>query len=158
MDRRNIQRQERLDIWLAFLRVHNRVTTMLEQELEAAESLPMSWFDVLEQLRQEPDRTLRMQDLGDRLAMSASGLSRRVSRMEQSGLVERRPCPEDRRGVLVTLTEEGDQRYRKALPVHLRGVERHFLRHIEDDDIEHLRQTFDRMLDEFGEPTPEAAR
>ncbi len=140
------QRTERIAVWLAFLRVHSRVTAALEQELEAAEALSMSWFDVLEQLRGAPDRQLRMQELGDRLAMSASGLSRRVSRMEQAGLVERQPCPEDRRGVLVVLTKQGEQRYRKALPIHLRGVENYFLRHLDAEDVEQMKDVFDRML------------
>ena len=152
MNEQRSPRTERIAAWLAFLRAHSRVTAALERELDEAESLSMSWFDVLEQLRQAPERTLRMQELGDRLAMSASGLSRRVSRMEQFGLVERRPCPDDRRGVLVTLTRAGEQRYRKALPMHLRGVERYFLDHIDACEAEQLRQIFERMLAEFDEP------
>lgn len=147
-------RQQRIDAWLAFLRVHSRVTAELERELEAAESLSMSWFDVLEQLRSAPGQQLRMQELGERLAMSASGLSRRVSRMEESGLVERRPCPDDKRGVLVVLTREGERRYRRALPVHLRGVERHFLRHIDSAEAETIEAAFTRVLADLQDDSP----
>lgn len=111
----------------------------------------MNWFDVLEQLRQAPDRRLRMQDLGERLAMSASGLSRRVSRMEHAGLVERQPCPDDRRGVLVVLTDLGKRRYRKALPVHLRGVEKYFLDHLSPEESRTLRAVFERVLGGLGD-------
>ena len=156
MSAKRVPRQQGLGAWLAFLRAHSRVTAALERELDEAETLPMNWFDVLEQLRHAPDRMLRMQELGDRLAMSASGLSRRVSRMEQFGLVERRPCPDDRRGVLVVLTDAGAQRYRKALPVHLRGVERHFLDHIESAEAEQLKAIFERSLSAFDEAAPAA--
>ncbi|MEZ4520332.1 MAG: MarR family transcriptional regulator [Thermomicrobiales bacterium] len=147
MNAQRSERQQRIDTWLAFLRVHSRVTATLESELEAAESLSMSWFDVLEQLQQAPERQLRMQELGEMLAMSTSGLSRRVSRMEQAGLVERRPCPDDRRGVLVVLTRTGARRYRKALPVHLRGVERYFLDNLDRADSETMEMAFNRILE-----------
>jgi DNA-binding MarR family transcriptional regulator len=71
--------------------------------------------------------------------------------MEQAGLVERRPCPEDRRGVLVVLTQEGGRRYRKALPVHVRGVERHFLRHLGTDEARTMATIFRRMLEDLDE-------
>lgn len=125
----------------------------------------MNWFEVLEQLRQAPDRQLRMQELGERLAMSASGLSRRVSRMEHAGLVERQPCPDDRRGVLVVLTGLGKRRYRKALPVHLRGVEEHFLNHLSQEESATLEAVFERVLSGLeesagtrGEPAQGAIR
>lgn len=152
------QRDQCIEVWLAFLRAHSRVTDILERELEAAEDLPMNWFDVLEQLRQAPEQRLRMQDLGERLAMSASGLSRRVSRMEHAGLVERQPCPDDRRGVLVVLTGLGKRRYRKALPVHLRGVEKYFLDHLSPEEAETLQAVFERVLCGLGEwPEADAA-
>ena len=144
-----------IEVWLAFLRAHSRVTDILERELDAAEDLPMNWFDVLEQLRQAPEQRLRMQDLGERLAMSASGLSRRVSRMEHAGLVERQPCPDDRRGVLVVLTGLGKRRHRKALPVHLRGVEKYFLDHLSPEEAGTLKAVFERVLCGLGE-RPEA--
>ena len=146
MDTLESTREDRIAIWIAFLRAHSRITTMLEQELLAAEGLSMSWFDVLEQLRRADGQCLRMQDLGSRLAMSASGLSRRISRMEQAGLVERQPAPGDGRGVLVALTSLGNRRYRRALPIHLRGIERYFLDHIRDAEASNLSQFLDRLL------------
>jgi DNA-binding MarR family transcriptional regulator len=147
-------RERRLEVWLAFLRAHSRVTAALERELEEAEGLPVTWFDVLNQLRHAPEKRLRMQELVGMLAMTASGLSRRISRMEQAGLVERRQSPEDGRGVLVVLTADGERRYRRALPVHLRGVERYFLDHLCERDAESLRALFGRVLaglDDAGE-------
>jgi DNA-binding MarR family transcriptional regulator len=159
MSDERVTRQQGIDTWLAFLRAHARVTAALERELEEAEGLPVSWFDVLVQLRAAPGQQLRIQELGERLALTVSGLSRRISRMEQAGLVERLPCPEDRRGVLVTLTEAGERRYRRALPVHLRGVERLFLRHLSEQEADVLGAVFARVLagleeEAAGEATP----
>ena len=151
MSTRETSREDRIATWVAFLRAHSRITAMLEQELMAAEGLSVSWFDVLEQLRQSEGHCLRMQDLGQRLAMSASGLSRRVGRMEQAGLVERRRAPEDGRGVQVALTSLGNRRYRRALPVHLRGVEHHFLDHIKDDEAVDLLRFLEGLLADTSE-------
>ena len=139
-------RTQRIAAWVQFLRVHSRVNALLEADLEAAEELSMSWFDVLNQLHLATDNELRMQDLSGRLAMSASGLTRRIGRMEQVGLVKRRQARDDGRGVIVTLTPAGRRRYRRALPVHLRGVERHFLDWATDDEIRALSDLFTRIL------------
>src|SRR5688572_21706751 len=116
----------RIATWRLFLQTHTRIVERLEAELDAAHRLPLSWYDVLVQLSEAPDRCLRIQELGRALALSGSGLSRRVTRMEEAGLVERHPCPDDRRGVLVALTRRGEEALRAAAPVHLRGVERYF--------------------------------
>jgi DNA-binding MarR family transcriptional regulator len=45
--------------------------------------------------------------LTQHLVLSSGGLSLMLDRFERAGLVRRRPNPEDRRGVLVALTDEG---------------------------------------------------
>jgi DNA-binding MarR family transcriptional regulator len=43
-------------------------------------------------------------------------LSRLIGRLEQHGLVERCLCDLDRRGIYVTLTDDGRRRHAEALP------------------------------------------
>ena len=45
--------------------------------------------------------------LGPRMSMEATSLSRTLKSMEEKGLVRREPNPEDGRGVLIKLTQEG---------------------------------------------------
>jgi DNA-binding MarR family transcriptional regulator len=45
--------------------------------------------------------------LGPRMGMEATSLSRTLKSMEEKGLVRREPNPEDGRGVLIKLTQEG---------------------------------------------------
>ncbi|BFV60315.1 hypothetical protein KCMC57_up54190 [Kitasatospora sp. CMC57] len=61
---------------------------------------------------------LRVQDLAHQVHLSQSALSRLIGRLEKAGLVERAMCAADRRGIFVTLTESGRQRYLEARPVH----------------------------------------
>lgn len=41
--------------------------------------------------------------------ITSGGLTKRLDRLESAGLVERRPDPDDRRGTLVRLTDEGTE-------------------------------------------------
>lgn len=137
---------ERLDAWLGFLRAHTRLISQLEADLANAGEIPLSWYDVLVQLRHAPERQLRLQELGEWLALSTSGLSRRITRMEEAGLVERQPCPEDRRGVLVVLTPEGEQAFQRVAPIHRRGVNAYFADQLTDAEVAALRCAFSKVL------------
>jgi DNA-binding MarR family transcriptional regulator len=62
--------------------------------------------------------------------------------------VLRASCDTDRRGSWATLTDAGRQRLRRAAPTHLRGVGEHFLNRIPATELESLRRTLDRVLQE----------
>ncbi|MBI2766172.1 MAG: MarR family transcriptional regulator [Chloroflexi bacterium] len=131
--------------WQRFLRAHARVTELLERELAAEQGLPLGWYDVLVQLSNAGGR-LRMHDLARAVLLSRAGLTRLVDRMAAAGLAGREPCADDRRGTFVTLTPAGQERLRAAAPVHLRGVQEHFARHISPGEAHEMSAVFDRIL------------
>ncbi len=112
--------------WRGFLEAHARVVSLLEDDLQREKGLPLTWYDVLVQLQEAPDRRLRMTELARRVLISKSGLTRLVDRMAAAGLVERCLDDHDRRGRWVELTDAGFERLRDAAPVHLRGVREYF--------------------------------
>ena len=136
---------QRLDAWRAFLRAHAVLTDALDRELQAERDLPLAWYDVLLNLAEADGDRLRMRDLAERVLLSRSGLTRLVDRMATAGLVYRSPDPDDRRGTLACLTDEGLRMLRRAAPVHLRGVQEHFASHISEDEARVLRQAFERV-------------
>ena len=111
--------------WHALMGRYNRLTARLDRELEAAHGLSSSEFEVLQQLHACAARgKLRMAELGERVHLSQSALSRLVGRLERDGLVRRDACEADRRSVWVLVTEEGRARYEQARPTQraiLRG-------------------------------------
>lgn len=142
---RKVSRHDpRLRAWAAFLRTHARVIRALEQELQMEQGMALTDYDVLVQLAAEPHR-LRMSDLADRLLLSRSGVTRLVDRLEAGGLVERVTCEDDRRGQWAQLTDAGYDRLRRASPTHLRGVGRHFLDRLTDDEIAALERILSRL-------------
>ena len=73
-----------------------------------------------------------MSELADRLHLSPSGITRRIDGLVKSGLVERRPCPSDRRGSNAVLTPLGLKTLRTAAPTHVRGVREHFVDRLDE--------------------------
>ncbi|MDW4905844.1 MarR family transcriptional regulator [Streptomyces sp. ADMS] len=65
-------------------------------------------FDVLATLRRAGEPyTLSPRQLSSTLMLTTGGMTGRLDKLERAGLVRRSPDPHDRRGLQVTLTEEG---------------------------------------------------
>lgn len=58
----------------------------------------------------DPEKGTPSTSLGPKMGMEATSLSRTLKTMEQKGLIERKPNPEDGRGVLIYLTEFGREK------------------------------------------------
>lgn len=103
--------------WRELLERHARVTTALERAL-SAHGLGVSEFEVLDRLASVPEDGCRMQALSGVVSLSQSALSRVIGRLEDRGLVTRKMCSNDRRGIYATLTDEGRKQHEAALPTH----------------------------------------
>ena len=107
-----------VDTWRGLLARHARAHAALERALKAHE-LGVSEYEVLERLAGgHSAEERRMHELGKALHLSQSALSRAVGRLEQDGLATRGICAEDRRGIMVCITEAGRERYEEARPAH----------------------------------------
>ena len=104
--------------------------------------LQPGWFDLLAALRRagEPHE-LNPGQLMEATMLSSGGMTKRLDRLEQAGLVTRLPDPNDRRGTLVRLTTLGRRRIDAALPVHVSNEEQ-----ILSTLSPRQRDTLDRLL------------
>lgn len=109
-------REELVAQWRGLLRQHNTVFGALECALQE-HGIGVSEFEALEFLATREDHC-RSADLSEAAQLTQSAASRLVARMEKAGLVERKHCELDRRGVFVSLTEAGHERYEQAKPTH----------------------------------------
>lgn len=79
--------------------------------------LSVADFDVLATLRRRAEPTgLKTKHLQTALMITSGGMTKRLDRLESAGFIQRHPDPQDRRGVLITLTTEGRRTIDKALP------------------------------------------
>jgi DNA-binding MarR family transcriptional regulator len=138
--------ERRMAAWRALLASHAALVGRLGEELQEEKGLPLPWYEVLLWLNQAPEGRLRMGELAESLLLTPSGVTRLVDRMESEGLVRREQCPSDRRGWNAVITQAGRSRLRSAAPVHLRGVQRHFGRHLTDQEADLLADVLGRVL------------
>lgn len=82
--------------------------------------LKPGWLDVLSSLRRmgAPHRMPATQ-LAHSVLLSSGGMTSRIDRMEEAGLLRRLPDPSDRRGVLAELTQKGHEVIDRAIDAHL---------------------------------------
>lgn len=86
------------------------------------DEVSMREYDVLFTLSQAPDHRLRLRDLATSSLLSQPSLSRMVERLAAAGWVRREPAPEDGRGLVVTLTEEGAGLQKKVGRRHVEAI------------------------------------
>ncbi len=114
--------RERPDIDFAPMKVLSRVWRLskhLDRTRRAAfvTSELESWeFDVLSALRRAGSPfQLSPKSLLEETLVSSGTMTNRIDRMTQRGLVERRTDPNDGRGILVSMTEDGRRRVDTAI-------------------------------------------
>lgn len=142
-----------LEVWRAFLEAHHAITNALTHELEES-GLPIGFYDVLVQLTEAGAAGMRMADLARKVLISKSGLTRLIDRMNEAGLVVRVPSPEDARGFHVVATQEGRAALRRASPIHLRGVARHFTSLLSDQELAVIGEAMARVTLGGRAPVP----
>ena len=135
---------ERLRAWRLFFESSLALTDLLDAELEDAVGIPMRWYDVLVHLEESPEG-IPMKALADRILYSKSGFTRVVDRMEDAGLVRRVRPENDRRSILVVLTDKGSETMERARRHHRDGIQRHFSRHLTDDEIKVLTRALEKV-------------
>jgi DNA-binding MarR family transcriptional regulator len=112
--------------WYAVIAMHDRLTARLNRRLQEEWGLSLADFDVLSRLAGHPGGRARNYELAGVLQWEKSRLSHHLTRMQRRGLIAREDCPEDGRGAVVRLTEEGRRAVEQAGPGHAAAV-RHFL-------------------------------
>lgn len=150
--------RERPDVDTSPLQVLSRVSRLarhLDRERRrafATHELEQWSFDVLATLRRAgAPYELTPGSLLRRTLVSSGAMTNRLDRLEGAGFVQRRPDPDDRRGVLVRLTPAGKRRVDACL-ADLVGRERQFLAPLPPLDQQLLADLLRRMLVDFDRP------
>lgn len=125
--------------WRAFIMATQLLMDQLDRELQEASGIPHAYYAILVTLSEQPERSLRMTEIADRLRFSKSRLTHAIGRLEERGWVERAACPTDRRGAYAVLTEAGFAALASMAPAHVAGVRRHLFDRLTAEQVEQLR-------------------
>ena len=103
-------------------------------------------FDVLSALRRAGEPfALTPGALMQQSLVSSGTMTNRIDRLEERGLVRRSAHPEDRRAILVELTEDGKKRADAAI-TKLMDTERDWMGDLTDDDVTELAGLLRKLL------------
>jgi DNA-binding MarR family transcriptional regulator len=124
------------DAWEALLSAH----AALIKEFAAEDiwgDVSMREYDVLYTLSKCPG-PVRISELNHHVLLSQPALSRLADRLAERGLIQRRPDPADRRGVLLSLTEAGRSVQRDIGRRHARDVARAMTARLDPGELKQL--------------------
>jgi DNA-binding MarR family transcriptional regulator len=134
-----------LHAWSAFLRAHATLMRELDTRLQEDSGCTLADFDCLSQIG-GVGGSLRMTELANRLLVSRSGLTRRIARLEDEGLVQRAPADDDGRGVVVQITAAGAKMMLEATRSHARDVKRLFVSQLDDREAAIIERALSRVI------------
>jgi len=126
MSRDHCLTEKERGLWLAFIEASHLIERLLDQRLRVETGLGYGQYEILMRLSRAPGCGLRMSELADQAVTTRSGLTYQVTQLEKAGLVNRRQCPGDDRGVMPQLTEAGQRMLEKLVPV-VEAVVREYL-------------------------------
>lgn len=141
--------------WRAYLLGTILLMERLDRDLREKHGLSMPEYEILVRLSEAPDRSLRMAELADAVKNSRSRITHTVTRMERAGLVERRQCTSDGRGVLALLTDTGYERLVEAAPEHVASVRAALIDVVSAADLEAIHRAFVSIADGLQTGTPD---
>jgi DNA-binding MarR family transcriptional regulator len=98
-----------------------------------------------------PPHRLSPTNLGRGLMLSSAGVTSRIDRLERRGLVRRLPDPDDRRGIIVELTDEGISLVDQAVAA-VSESDRQLLGRLEERELKDLEELLRKLLATLESP------
>jgi DNA-binding MarR family transcriptional regulator len=136
--------------WRAWLYSSQLLQDRLDRELSQATGISHAYYEILVALSETEGRMMRMSELADRCLSSRSRLSHAVSRLEERGWVRRQVCPDDGRGQLAVLTDDGFAALEAAAPIHVEGVRTHLFDQLSPRQVAAMRDIGETLLRHLG--------
>ncbi|MBO6716904.1 MAG: winged helix-turn-helix transcriptional regulator [Rhizobiaceae bacterium] len=109
--------------WIALSRAQRVAFRSVEERLKSAGLPPLAWYDALWELEKAGEQGLRPFELERALLFEQYNLSRLADRLAGAGLVERKPCRDDARGHVLTITSAGRELRRRMWTVYSEAIE-----------------------------------
>jgi DNA-binding MarR family transcriptional regulator len=132
--------------WRGFLAMTAMLPGALDQQLQREADMGHSSYIVLAMLSEAPNRSLRMSELASRVNSSPSRLSHTVARLEQRGWVRRDRSPDDGRGSVARLTDEGWDVILAIAPGHVAAVRRYVFDALTSEQVCQLEEIASAVL------------
>ena len=139
---------DRLDAWRSFLTALAAMNKMLSRALEEDEGLQLPWFEILDALAMSEEKSLRFNELAERVMTHPSSLSRQIDKLEDKQYVAReKSVADDGRAIVLVLTPIGHDVWKSASTTYYRIVRRVFTSWLTETDVVALHRVFSKVLE-----------
>ena len=128
----------KIESWISLIRTQQFLLEQVENDLKQAGLPPLPWYDVLLELKRAPNGRLRLNEIGARILLEKSNLTRLVDRLENEMLLVRATCDSDRRGAYAVITTKGRALQKRMWPVYATAIENHFASKLTQQEAEIL--------------------
>ncbi|WP_329000444.1 MarR family transcriptional regulator [Kribbella sp. NBC_00709] len=132
--------------WVRLAAVLELLPGVLDSQLRRDAELTHYEYYVMAMLSEAPKRTLRMTALAQQTNATLPRLSHVVKRLEDRGLIERFPCPQDARATNARLTADGWKKIRATAPGHVATVRRHVIDVLTPEQVSQLAGITEAIL------------
>jgi DNA-binding MarR family transcriptional regulator len=136
---------EQQHAWRSLVAVLQLLPAALDRQLQEEGGVTHTYYMILAMLSEAPARSMRMAQLARMVSASQSRLTHAVNRLEERGWVTRCPSPEDKRGQIAQLTDEGFNVLVSIAPGHVREVRRRIFDVLSPEEAAQLGQLLDRL-------------
>ena len=138
--------RDELAAWVRLTAVLELLPGVLDTQLRRDAEVTAFEYYGLAMLSEAPERTLRMTALAAQTNSTLPRLSHVIRRLEDRGLVERFPCPDDGRATNARLTDAGWQKVLQAAPGHVTTVRHHVIDALSAEQIRQVTAITDALL------------
>lgn len=146
--------EQESEAWLGVVTMLELLPASLDAQMQRDSGLTHFEFVLLSQLRFSEEGVLQAKQLASATNSSLARLSHVITRLANRGLVERLPCPEDRRATNVALTSDGRRAVILATGPHLAHVRSLIFDQLSEDEVAALTVIagkVNRALDPSGQ-------
>ena len=139
--------------WRAYLRASRELTVAFDRDLQAV-GISLPEYELMSMLSEAPDAQMRMSALAVLIVQSRSRVTHTAARLERRGWVRRTPAPDDGRGVILRLTEDGRSSLDDFAVAHISSVRRHLIDVLTPEQFGALGATMQVVRDAYAaDPT-----
>jgi DNA-binding MarR family transcriptional regulator len=133
------------EFWRALMRIVVTLPRRLDNDLVRSVGVTANEYTTLMCLSEAPGRALRMTELANATALSASRMTRLVDDLQSRGLVTKRTSSEDGRGNVAMLTAAGVAKLKQAWPTHLASVRGQAFDHVDPASVKTAAQALSQI-------------
>ncbi|MGA0568461.1 MarR family winged helix-turn-helix transcriptional regulator [Rathayibacter sp. KR2-224] len=145
-----------ISAWEALFRAQVTVMRSLTAEFPRDADLSLTEYDVLHTISKQDGRSIRMRDLRKQVLLTQPSVSRLVDRLVERGLLSKCPEPDDGRGSLVRLTDDGYALYRHCAVQHGRSIIEHVGAALSPEELAQLEQLCEKLRLAVEDRSPQA--